>query len=39
MMGRFSAAGTPEELADNEDVRRVYFGEDFVWTGLGPKAQ
>ena len=27
--GKILCAGTPEELADNEDVRRVYFGRDF----------
>ena len=27
--GKILCSGTPEELADNEDVRRVYFGEDF----------
>lgn len=27
--GKILCAGTPEELAENEDVRRVYFGEDF----------
>ena len=27
--GKILCAGTPEELADNEVVRRVYFGEDF----------
>ncbi len=27
--GKILCAGTPEELADNEDVRRVYFGKDF----------
>ena len=27
--GKILCTGTPEELADNEDVRRVYFGEDF----------
>ena len=27
--GRILCAGTPGELAENEDVRRVYFGEDF----------
>jgi lipopolysaccharide export system ATP-binding protein len=27
--GRIFGAGTPAELAENEDVRRVYFGEDF----------
>ncbi len=28
--GKILCSGTPEELADNEDVRRVYFGEDFT---------
>lgn len=27
--GKILCSGTPEQLADNEDVRRVYFGEDF----------
>lgn len=27
--GKILCSGTPEELADNEDVRRVYFGENF----------
>jgi len=27
--GKILCSGTPEELADNDDVRRVYFGEDF----------
>jgi lipopolysaccharide export system ATP-binding protein len=27
--GKIFASGTPSELAENEDVRRVYFGEDF----------
>lgn len=27
--GKILCAGTPEELAENEDVRRVYFGENF----------
>ncbi len=27
--GRIFASGTPSQLAENEDVRRVYFGEDF----------
>ena len=27
--GKILCTGSPEELADNEDVRRVYFGEDF----------
>ena len=27
--GKIFCAGTPQELAENEDVRRVYFGEDF----------
>lgn len=27
--GKILCSGTPEELAENEDVRRVYFGEDF----------
>ena len=27
--GKILCAGTPEELAESEDVRRVYFGEDF----------
>lgn len=27
--GKILCSGSPEELADNEDVRRVYFGEDF----------
>jgi lipopolysaccharide export system ATP-binding protein len=27
--GKIFASGTPAELAENEDVRRVYFGEDF----------
>jgi lipopolysaccharide export system ATP-binding protein len=27
--GRIFGAGTPAELAQDEDVRRVYFGEDF----------
>ena len=27
--GKILCSGTPEELAGNEDVRRVYFGEDF----------
>jgi lipopolysaccharide export system ATP-binding protein len=27
--GKILCAGTPSELAENEDVRRVYFGEDF----------
>ncbi len=27
--GKILCSGTPEELADNEVVRRVYFGEDF----------
>lgn len=27
--GKILCSGTPGELADNEDVRRVYFGEDF----------
>jgi lipopolysaccharide export system ATP-binding protein len=27
--GKILCSGTPTELAENEDVRRVYFGEDF----------
>jgi lipopolysaccharide export system ATP-binding protein len=27
--GKILCSGTPPELAENEDVRRVYFGEDF----------
>ncbi len=27
--GKIFGSGTPAELAENEDVRRVYFGEDF----------
>jgi len=27
--GKIFGSGTPSELAENEDVRRVYFGEDF----------
>ena len=27
--GKILCSGTPAELAENEDVRRVYFGEDF----------
>ena len=27
--GKILCSGTPEELAENEDVRRVYFGKDF----------
>ena len=27
--GKILCAGTPEELANNEEVRRLYFGEDF----------
>jgi lipopolysaccharide export system ATP-binding protein len=27
--GRIFVSGTPSELAENEDVRRIYFGEDF----------
>jgi lipopolysaccharide export system ATP-binding protein len=27
--GKILCSGTPGELAGNEDVRRVYFGEDF----------
>ena len=27
--GKILCSGTPGELADNEDVRRVYFGENF----------
>jgi len=27
--GKILCSGTPEELADDEDVRRVYFGENF----------
>ena len=27
--GKILCAGSPEELASNEDVRRAYFGEDF----------
>jgi len=27
--GKILCSGRPEELADNDDVRRVYFGEDF----------
>jgi len=27
--GKIFASGTPSELAENDDVRRVYFGEDF----------
>jgi lipopolysaccharide export system ATP-binding protein len=27
--GKILCSGSPEELARNEDVRRVYFGEDF----------
>lgn len=27
--GKILCSGTPEELAENDDVRRVYFGEDF----------
>jgi lipopolysaccharide export system ATP-binding protein len=27
--GKILSSGTPGELADNEDVRRVYLGEDF----------
>jgi lipopolysaccharide export system ATP-binding protein len=27
--GKILCSGTPEELAQNDDVRRVYFGEDF----------
>ncbi len=27
--GKIFCAGNPEELADNEDVKRLYFGKDF----------
>jgi lipopolysaccharide export system ATP-binding protein len=27
--GKILCSGSPEELAENEDVRRIYFGEDF----------
>lgn len=27
--GKIFASGTPSQLAENEDVRRIYFGEDF----------
>lgn len=27
--GKIFGSGTPSELAENEDVRRIYFGEDF----------
>jgi lipopolysaccharide export system ATP-binding protein len=27
--GKILCSGTPSELAENDDVRRVYFGEDF----------
>ena len=27
--GRILCSGPPEEVAANDDVRRVYFGEDF----------
>lgn len=30
--GRVIASGTPQQIVDNADVRRVYLGEDFILT-------
>jgi branched-chain amino acid transport system ATP-binding protein len=29
--GQILADGTPEKIKQNEDVRKVYLGEDLLW--------